>query len=429
MNTPVKCNSHCAWYFQMEYKIPDVSTLKRIRSLSELNVDQLIALANQLQIFTAKKGDLLLERGSIDESSIYLLRGSISLIAADGQIKQLTVSENEELNPVAKLRPCIYDIQAQETIEYLKINKQALVEFSQMSVTVSGDISVYSLYSNESDHTKFLIQDLYRNLMNEEVKLPSLPSAAFDISQLYQDDTSDADKLSQVLLSYPEISLKLIKKEDKGRAQDLQELPEIMRDIAGRLGTKRAYYMIMTHVINKLFLSQPGELTEALKPYQKHSLEVAAISRVLAKITPGIDPDMAMLAGMSHEIGSVVIMNFLINNDNFSLDPDESAQAVNTLGPEFTSLLLKRWQFNDEIVQAAEGSEDWFRNQGDAIDLCDLVLVANYHTLMNTDRVATLPPVSTLPVMKKMNITQDESITLIEKSSSEREKIARMLRF
>jgi HD-like signal output (HDOD) protein len=138
---------------------------------------------------------------------------------------------------------------------------------------------------------------------------------------------------------------------------------------------------------------------------------------------------MAMLAGMSHEIGSVVIMNFLINNDNFSLDPDESAQAVNTLGPEFTSLLLKRWQFNDEIVQAAEGSEDWFRNQGDAIDLCDLVLVANYHTLMNTDRVATLPPVSTLPVMKKLKITQDESITLIEKSSSEREKIARMLRF
>ena len=155
----------------MEYKIPDVSTLKRIRSLSELNVDQLIALANQLQIFTAKKGDLLLERGSIDESSIYLLRGSISLIAADGQIKQLTVSEKEELNPVAKLRPCIYDIEAQETIEYLKINKQALVEFSQMSVTISGDISVYSLYSNESDHTKFLIQDLYRNIGNEEVKM------------------------------------------------------------------------------------------------------------------------------------------------------------------------------------------------------------------------------------------------------------------
>ena len=413
----------------MEYKIPDVSTLKRIRSLSELNVDQLIALANQLQIFTAKKGDLLLERGSIDESSIYLLRGSISLIAADGQIKQLTVSEKEELKPVAKLRPCIYDIQARETIEYLKINKQALVEFSQMSVTVSGDISVYSLYSNESDHTKFLIQDLYRNLGNEEVKLPSLPSAAIEISQLYQDDTSDADKLSQVLLSYPGISLKLIKKGVKGRAQDQQELSEIMRDIAGRLGTKRAYYMIMTHVINKLFLRQPRELIEALKPYQKHSLEVAATSRVLAKITPGIDPDMAMLAGMSHEIGSVVIMNFLINNDNFSLDPDESAQAVNTLGPEFTSLLLKRWQFNDEIVQAAEGSEDWFRNQGDAIDLCDLVLVANYHTLINTDRVATLPPVSTLPVMKKMNITQDESITLIEKSSSEREKIARMLRF
>jgi len=227
----------------------------------------------------------------------------------------------------------------------------------------------------------------------------------------------------------PEISRKLIKKVVKGKDQSQQELSKIMREIAGRLGTKRAYYMIMTHVVNKLFFFQPKELIEALTLYREHSLKVAATCRVLAKSNPQINPDRAMLAGMSHGIGSLVIVNFLLNSNRFSLGSHETAQAVNTLGPEFTSLLLKRWQFSDEIVEATGNCEDWFRNQGDVADMSDLVLVANYHVLMQTDRATTLPPISVIPAMKKLNITEDASATLIETSRNEMVKIEKMLRF
>ncbi len=78
----------------MNYKIPGVSTLLRIRSLSELNTTQLIALANQLQVVTARKGELILKRGSIEESSLYVLSGSISLTAADGNQRPGSVNSD-----------------------------------------------------------------------------------------------------------------------------------------------------------------------------------------------------------------------------------------------------------------------------------------------------------------------------------------------
>jgi len=208
----------------MEHIIPDVSTLRRIRSLSELGDDQMVALANQLQVLTAHKGDLLLERGSKEEASLYVLTGKISLTAADGHTKHLSICESDELNPIAQLRPCIYDIQAQETIQYLKMQKQKLVEFAQISEMASEDISVHSLYSNDDDYTQSVVQDLYRNIMRNQVEIPALPTAAIEIGTLFREQSGNQHKLSQILLSYPEVSRKLIKKANVKAPSDRRAL-------------------------------------------------------------------------------------------------------------------------------------------------------------------------------------------------------------
>lgn len=408
----------------MQYFIPDVSVLRRIRSLSELSEPQLIALANQLQILKAKKGDLLLEMGSLEDSSVYVLKGKVSFIAVDGRTKHQTFIENEALVQVAQLRPSIYDVLAQGAVEYLKISKQKLVEFAQMPESASGDISVHSLPVDESEGSQSIVYELYRNIMRNEVELPNLPSVAINISQLYRERVTDSGKLSEVLLSYPEVSNKLI----NGQVQSSKDYTQQMGKIAARLGTNTAYYMIMTHMINKLFIRQPKRLVAELKSFKEHSLRVAAISRTLAKDTALFNPDKAMLAGMSHGIGNILIMDYLLNHSEFGLDAEEIAHAVRSARAEFSSLLLNRWEFSDEIIHVAEGCEDWFRNPDDAIDLCDLVLVANYHNLISSDRASMLPPISAIPAMKKMGLTRDKSIELVKRSQIERVKIEKLTR-
>ena len=411
----------------MQYYIPDVSTLRRIKSLSELSEDQLIALANQLQTIKAKKGDLLLERGSVEDASLYVLKGKVSFIAPDGKTRHQTFTESDPLVQVAQLRPSIYDVLAQGAVEYLKISKQKLVEFAQMPESTSGDISVHSLPTRESEETQSIAFDLYRNIMRNDVEIPSLPSVAKKISQLYRECVTDTARLSLILSSYPEVSNKLINGQ-ASQTQGAQDPSQQMWGIADRLGTNTAYYMIMTHVINKLFLRPPKQLIAGLNPFREHSLSVAAISRTLAKDTESINPDKAMLAGMSHGIGDVLIVDYLLNHSEFGLDDEEKAHAIQSVQAEFSGLLLDRWYFSEEIIHVSEGCEDWFRNPDNTTDLCDLVLVANYHSLISSNRVSMLPPISAIPAMRKLGITQEKSINLIKRSKLERVKIEKLIR-
>ena len=413
----------------MDYIIPDVSTLKRIRSLSLLSNGQLIALANQLRVLTARKGDLLIGIGSIESSSLYILNGKVSLIAADDRTKQIELVDGDELNQIAQLRPCIYDVQAQENLQYIKINKQQLVEFAQGSDAVSGDISVHSLRFSDDEHAHSIIYGIYRNIMINDAQLPTLPAVANDITELYQNQIVDAGRLAKVLLAYPAVSDKLVRGATKNQHVSNKSPEEVMLGVATRLGTKSAYSLIMTHIINQLYVSQPAALAEKLKPYREHSLNVAAISRSLAKTQTAFSSDRAMLAGMIHAVGSLVIVDFLFHNgEDFALDSEEINHATLTLRQEFTSLLLRRWKIAEDVALAAESCEDWFRNPSDELDLCDIVLVANYHSCLSTDRAASLPPISAIPAMQKLKMTPTESIELIKRSKFEKEKIEKLIR-
>ena len=95
-----------------EIKIPDIETLRRLKRISRLAEGQLIAVANQLRVLNAKKNQRLMSAGSTEKTSLYIIEGSVSLEARDGQTRVITVTENDELRPVAQLRPCIYDVTA-----------------------------------------------------------------------------------------------------------------------------------------------------------------------------------------------------------------------------------------------------------------------------------------------------------------------------
>ena len=78
-----------------ELKIPDVSTLRRIKGISELSEDLLIALANQLRVCTAKNKQLLIEAGSTENSSLFIIKGKVSLNALDGKSRIIEINETK----------------------------------------------------------------------------------------------------------------------------------------------------------------------------------------------------------------------------------------------------------------------------------------------------------------------------------------------
>ncbi|MCP4874889.1 MAG: HDOD domain-containing protein [Gammaproteobacteria bacterium] len=408
-----------------EIKIPDLSTLRRIEVISRLSEGHLIAVANQSRVLKAKKKQSLIKAGSTEKTSLYIVKGSVSLRARDGKTKAITVDENQELFPIAQLRPCIYDVIALGPVEYMKIDVERLIEISELSASELGDISVHSLFTDYDEEDNSIVNHLYRNLMDNSIKLPSLPSVAERIQRIYKGKATDVDAMVHILISYPDISRKL---KNVARCADNDKLNATgkIRYAIQHLGMLPVYCLIMTYAVGKLVKRMPDNHAQRTASFWQHSLNVAAISRILAKKTCAFPPDLAMLAGLIHGIGVLVIDDQLLERNTLMLDHLEIDHAIQVMRPEISSLLLRKWDFADVLIQMVEECGDWTRDHEGPADLCDLVLVANYCGMLHGDVDHSLPLVSSIPAMEKLGITSEVSIDAIRESAVVKRNIKKL---
>ncbi len=404
----------------MHYINPDISTLKRLRPLSQFTDEHLQTLANQLQLKTARKKEKLIELGCTDDYSLFVIEGEVTLKARDGKVQELSFDQKQELNPIAQLRPCIYDVIATSQLTYLKIDKHLLTQFAQL-MEQGEDVDDISVHMFEGDvNANSLTMHLYQDLIEDKITLPSLPEVAHKIQQVFNSEDVNADKVAQVLLADPAMTGKLIRVANSALYRGVAQI-DTLQAVVVRLGMDTTYKLVMTYAMNELFKSHSEYVSKRMHQLSMHSRKVAAITRVLAENSKKFDPEQAMLAGLVHDLGVIVILNYIdLHNEELS-DTQQLEQTIVTMRPQITGMLMQKWNFTDEIIRVAEECEDWFRNPEEEADLCDLVMVAQYHSMMGTPEMKSLPPISTLPAMVKLHMGPTESIELIKQS---REKIA-----
>ncbi len=410
----------------MDYLIPDISTLKRLRPLSQFTDEQLNTLANQLELKTARKKERLIELGCAEDYSLFVIEGEVTLKARDGKVQQLSFDKTQELNPIAQLRPCMYDVIAASPLSYLKIDKRLLTQFAQLMEQGEGvdDISVH-MFEGDADANS-LTMHLYQDLIEDTIIIPSLPEVAYKIQQVFNSNDANADKVAQVLLTDPVMTGKLIRIANSALYRGVAQIDTLQAAVV-RLGMDTIYKLVMTYAMNELFESRSGYVSKRMHQLSTHSRKVAAIAHVLAEKSKKFDPETAMLAGLVHDLGVIVILNYIdLHNEDLS-DTQRLEQTIATMRPQITGMLMQKWNFTEEIIHVAEECEDWFRNPGDEADLCDLVMIAQYHSMMGTPEMTLLPPISALPAMGKLHMGPSESIELIKLSRKRIAEIEKLL--
>ena len=302
----------------MSYTQPGINTLKRLRPLAQFNEEQLQQLANQLQVEEARKGDSLLELGSMEEFFLFVLEGEIKLVARDGKAREQRIDAREELLPIAQLRPAMYEVRALGQLQYLKINNHLLTEFAQQSEEGVDDISVHMIEGDAQ--TNALTVHLYQDLIEDKITLPSLPEIAHKIQQVFQDENLDAERVAQLLLTDPAMTGKLIKVANSALYKGASSIDTLQNAIV-RLGMDTTYKLVMAYALNDLFKAKIPFVAERMRELSAHSRKVAALSRLLARQTQGFDPEQAMLAGLIHDLGIIVILDYMERHSDDSCTP------------------------------------------------------------------------------------------------------------
>ena len=135
---------------------------------------------------------------------------------------------------------------------------------------------------------------------------------------------------------------------------------------------------------------------------------MAAISDLLAGQLPHLDKDVAMLAGLTHDIGALPVLvraervSALISNWKL-LEP-----LVSMLHCEIGQAMLQAWRFPSELTSVVPGHEQLLRNPGEQADYVDVVMVANITSHLDTEHPLAATDPGMIPALGKVGLEPDQ---------------------
>ena len=154
----------------------------------------------------------------------------------------------------------------------------------------------------------------------------------------------------------------------------------------------------------------------------QHSASVAALSFVLGRATPGIDPEQALLAGLIHDIGAISVIGGIGEFPILAEREQVLDHVIADLRVEAGIQTLTCWGLQDELQDVVEHAEDWLR-MGSAIpDNTDVVILAQLHALIGSPRQTGLPRVDEVPAFCKLaqgELTPSHSLRILEEAAAD----------
>ncbi|MDH5511620.1 MAG: cyclic nucleotide-binding domain-containing protein [Gammaproteobacteria bacterium] len=104
----------------------DLAVLKKFARFRDMGHDKLELLANQCLVYKVPPGTQLLERGTNDTWNLYLVEGSVQLMATDGVPKIIEGETPAASNPVSFLKPRMYTVSAISRVAFLWIDDKLI---------------------------------------------------------------------------------------------------------------------------------------------------------------------------------------------------------------------------------------------------------------------------------------------------------------
>lgn len=383
-----------------------VSVLERLIPLGQLNLEQLKALPATLENY--QPGQIIFNRGEIIENLIYVLSGQVYLEGTGIEGLVIESGTFNALHPLASGHFFNVTAIAKTGVDIVKIPVSAL-EFPQSD--------------NKSEEIKKLLpKNLQQNntlkafLSAKNLKIPVLPDVVFKLRQAI-DSEADFNEIVSIINMDPSISAKLIQVANSPLYRGVDPVVTCHNAI-NRIGLLCVKNLVTSLSLSGLYQNRRKELQNVIRYYWRQSVHISALSYVLASITKTGNPEEAMLAGLTSEIGVVPFLQFVDNQADEQFNPTEIKAALPFVTTKISAMVLDKWNFPDEIKDIPFKISDWFLfDQTEQAQLVDIVLLARYHSLLDGKSAKQLPPITSLPSfshLKNGGLTADKSLKILQ---------------
>jgi len=225
-------------------------------------------------------------------------------------------------------------------------------------------------------------QEIITALENDELVLPTLPEVALQIREVAEDVTSSIGDLTAIISRDAALSARMVKVANSPLIRATVPVSDLNTAVS-RLGIDLTSNLAMGLAMEQMFQATNDIIDKKMRACWSKSIEIAASSQVLAKHFTDLQSDMALLAGLTHQIGMLPILAFAEQNDSLIQDGMALGKVIHVLHPSLGSYILKKWDFPEELVQVPKNYLK-FERSPNSVDYADVVQVATLQSVAGT---------------------------------------------
>lgn len=374
-------------------------------------------------------GSEIAHPGSESGAVYFLLRGEVRITDTEGTQTLFEADREYNFRPLTAASPRLSGIVACSEVELLSLPLELFEAINRLPSQVqkgSGKAIELTDYSGpEAD----LYWEFHEAILEERMELPSMPDITLRIARTVHAPNSDSHDIARVIEADPAVAGRIISVVNSAAYRG-RELIDNVPDAVTRLGRNATHNLIISFALGKLFHSRSQPLQHRMKTLWHHLSYVAPICHELARLTPGLEPEKALLCGLLHDIGALAILGAASGKPELSENPALLDRITESLKAEVGAMVLRKWGFPDAFVQAALHAEDWLEEISEEPDYTDLVVVAQLHAYVGTPRMQSLPRLDLVPAFHKLalgQLTPRYSIAILERARDWMQELRQLL--
>jgi HD-like signal output (HDOD) protein len=185
---------------------------------------------------------------------------------------------------------------------------------SSQGISKKENIPVPDEYENSAADLK---PDVRNKIMQQEVKLPEIPSIVFELNEIMANPLSSADDIAQIVSKSPSLATVLLKIVNSSFYGFPSKIDSISRAVT-MIGTREIGSLALGISVITLFEGLPKELID-MHGFLRHGFACGIISRILAAQKNLPQTEQLFVSGLLHDIGRAIVYQYFPGHANVLL--------------------------------------------------------------------------------------------------------------
>jgi len=264
------------------------------------------------------------------------------------------------------------------------------------------------------------VKALAGELSQGHVELPSVPDIVIKLQKTLSDENVSNEIVVRVVGSEPMLAGKLMNMANSAALNGTGRKIADLRMAVARVGFNIVRSAALAFAVEQLRKSPEFKHLEGpLDALWKNSVQIAALSHVIARRFSSLNGDTALLAGLMHNVGRIYILTRASKHPTLTADPLTYNSIVRDWHTNVAKALLENWCVAEEIVEAVAGHEDMDRELRGPVTLTDVLSLAIL-VEKNRNGAEMLEPNETLMKgLRRLQLSMHDCHAVIDESAEE----------